>query len=77
MRYVIFQDSRAFNADRLWEISDVKIKYPHSKIEIVNAAFVTVTAPDGKELQEGVMISADSEYDALRKYTGLRDGRRK
>jgi len=75
MRYVIFQDNKVFNDSKLWDIQDVKQKYPHSEVELVNAAFVRVKAPNGKELQNGLMVSADSEYDALRIYTRLKNVR--
>ena len=77
MRLVMFLDDKMFQSGKLWDIQDVKQKFPHSELELVNAAFVTVKAPDGKVLQNGVMVSGDSEYDIMRKYMGLRDGRRR
>ena len=74
MRYVIFTDNKVFNDNKLWDIQDIKHKYPHTNIEMVNASLINVTSPNGKVLQRGMMISADSEVDALRKYTELRNG---
>jgi hypothetical protein len=73
MRYVIFADSKMFSNSKLWDITDIKQKFPHTELEIVNASFVKVKAPNGVELQKGLMVSADSEYDALRIYTGLKN----
>ena len=74
MRYVIFTDNKVFNENKLWDIQEVKHKYPHTNVELVNASIINVLSPGGKILQKGIMISADSEVDALRKYTELRNG---
>ena len=73
MKYVMFEDSKVFNKNKVWDIKDIKSKYPNTMVESAGVFFITVKA-DGKELQRGFMIDGDSEYEALSKYMRLKDG---
>ena len=72
-KYIIFKDSKVFNKDKLWDIKDVKNKYPQTIVEPAGVFFIKVKA-SGKEIQGGLMIDGDSEYEVLSKYMRLKDG---
>ena len=49
-------------------------KFPRTTAEMIYVDHVIVRASNGKELQIGLMINADSKEDALHKYQRLRNG---
>ena len=74
MRYVFFKDSKVFNHSNIWTMEQVIHKFPRTTAEMIYVDHVIVRASNGKELQIGLMINADSKEDALHKYQRIRNG---
>ena len=74
MRYVIFKKSEVFNHTKLWTMEQIIHKFPRTTSEIVYIDHITVRASDGRALQEGMMIEAKDEEDAIKKYRRVLNG---
>ncbi|MHA2039693.1 MAG: hypothetical protein ACW98X_25020 [Promethearchaeota archaeon] len=73
MKYILFKDDRVFNKSKIWDIKEIKHKYPKSEIgEIVTFAKVYIKANNGKTLQTGTIIKGDEE-EALYTYLNLKE----
>ena len=68
MRFVVFEDNKFFNSNKLWDIADIKHKFPKSTVEFHTFGVVKVKANDGKTMQEGLMFDGDvmKEYKFIK-----------
>jgi len=72
MKFVVFEDSKVFNKAKLWDIGDIKHKFPMSTVEYKPMAIVRVLSNDGKILQKGYMFEGDGgevleQYEQVKK----------
>ncbi len=74
MRYVIFKKSEVFDSNRLWTMEQILHKYPRTTSELVYIDHIMVRAEDGRAIQEGMMIEANDEEDAIKKYRRVLNG---
>jgi len=65
--FVIFKDSVIFDKKKIWDIKDIKHKCKDTTVEPLFIGCVDVVF-GGKKLQQGLMIQAENEGEAL---TGL------
>jgi len=73
MKFVFFKKSNYFDKNKIWDIKDLKRKYPKSEVgEIVMFAKVYIKVNNGKTIQIGTMVSGDEET-ALSNYLNLRE----
>jgi len=73
MRYIIFKHHKVFNPIKIWDIKEIKHKYPNTEIgPSVTFAKVFVKANNGKVIQEGTIIEGD-ELEALETYINLKE----
>ena len=76
MRFVFFKKSNYFNKDHVWNIAEIKRKFPKTEVgEVVTFANVYVKANNGKVIQKGIMISGKDEkavdnYLFMREFNG-------
>jgi len=73
MKFIFFKKSNYFSRDKIWDIKDIKRKYPKTEVsEIVSFARVYVKVNNGKVIQKGIMVSGDEE-EALNNYLNMRE----
>jgi len=73
MKFVFFKNSEYFDKNKIWNIKDLKRKFPETEIsEPVMYAKVYIKVNNGKTIQVGTIISGDEET-VLNNYLNLRE----
>ena len=75
--FVIFQDSKVFSKDQIWDLGQVLLKYKNTDVKIYCIGEIKVKASNDKILQKGIMIQAENVSEAIdifEKIKGLNDG---
>ena len=70
--FVIFGNSKVFDRFKVWDIKDIKSKYPQT--EVSSEIYLIDVKSSGRVIQQGCVIIAEDELDALNKYARLKDG---
>ena len=63
--FVIFQDSKVFSKDQIWDLGQVLLKYKNTDVKIYCVGEISVKASNDKTLQKGTMVQAESVSEAI------------
>ena len=58
--FVIFQDSKVFSKEQLWELNQVLTKYRSTEIKMISIGEIFIKASNDKVLQKGILVHAES-----------------
>jgi len=70
--FVVFANSKVFSKLKVWDIKDIKSKYPQSQVS--GMIFLIDVKSSGRVIQQGIVINAEDELEALDKYDRLKNG---
>ena len=70
--FVVFGKSNVFSKLKVWDIKDIKAKYPQT--EVVGDIYLINVKSSGRVIQQGIMLNAENELEALEQDRRLRDG---
>ena len=70
--FIIFQDSKVFNKEQVWDEKVVLHKYNDYEIEDITMSIIKIKARK-KTLQTGIIITAENKIEALEKYLKMKD----
>ena len=71
--FVIFNDSRAFKQENVWNLGEVLDKFQKSELEKFGFGKIKVIANNDKELQTGFIVDAHNENDARNKIRQIKE----
>ena len=74
---MIFQDSKVFSKDQIWDLGQVLLKYKNTDVKIYCVGEILVRASNDKTLQKGTMVQAENVSEAIdifEKIKGLSNG---
>lgn len=71
--FVIFQDSKVFSKDQIWDLGQVLLKYKKTDVKIYCVGQVSIKANNDKVLQKGILIQAESVNEAIEVFETIKD----
>jgi len=71
--FVIFQDSKVFSKNQLWNLNQVILKYKKTDVKIFCIGQVSIKTSNDKILQEGILIQAESVNEAMEIFEDIKE----
>ncbi len=71
--FVIFQDSKVFSKNQIWDLGQVLLKYKNTDIKIYCVGEILVKASNNKILQKGTMIQAENVSEAIEIFETIKE----
>ena len=70
--FVFFKDNILFSPKKIWRIEHIISKFKKTKVDLFQFGTVKVMTNTDKQIQEGIIITAKDEVDAVDIYENIK-----
>ena len=70
--FVFFNNNKMFDSRKIWRVENIISRFRKSEVDLFQFGTIKVKTNTDKEIQDGVIISAENEVDAIDKFENIK-----